>query len=272
MSDKINVAELIREQLEVREFEKAELEISGVNSEMFIRMLHAHMEKPDNEPIEEVVIENAQTLSKAIDSLLKSKYVVYEESSVQGLMDILTSIENYFTDFGLETRIAKELRLPYLKILKYFKTINQPVKIKDMSCPNEIYLSSYRKYLSENVRRIEQGLNPKSKPSDWGIDATCDRGEIEQLALEDSMRNLRSGIDFSERRGDLRYVYGTKTIGELNDELLTDIANSMVNKKRQKLVEQIEELEGITEYELSEEDLLVHDIIQRAKKNRGLIK
>jgi len=271
MSIKLDIKDLIREEIELDVFVNALSEVSGENAQIFNLMLDRCVEQPKNKSLKRTVLDNIKILNNSINILSKSKYMGVDKD-IQSLVRIMKSMEDYFSKHGLDTDIGKQLRKAYLKINAYLKEIRNieeyhSTKEKDSNDVNQIYLCAYRKFLSENISRVNKGLNPKTKPEQWNIDSTSERGELQLLALEDSLRHLKSGIDFSKHRGDLRYVFGSKNRSQLNHELLCSVSNEILNKDRQKLIKEIKRKEGIETQELSEEQKLAKAIVAHAKRN-----
>ena len=234
-------------------------------------MLQKHRDSPSNKNIKDTVLENIELLDKSLDTLIKNKNLVYSSEDIESLFNIMKACEEYFEQYGLERPIGLQLRKAYLKVNSYLQSLREPLYVKtkelsDSNNVNQIYLCAYRKFLSENVQRVKKGLNPKTTVEEWNIDETCERGELQELALEDSLRHLRSGV--AQNRGDLRNFYGDKSSGELMDEILTSTAKGMLDKGRKDLVKKIKILENIKEQEFSEEDLLVRSIIKNAEDRR----
>ena len=271
LAHKLDVKKLIEEEIELSDFLHAKAEVTKENAKIFIRVLQKHMDVPSSKEIRDTVLENIQILNKAMDVLIGNKNLVYVAEDIKSLFSILQVMEDYFQKFGLKREVGKALRKSYLKVNDYLDSLREPLYVeKDMNDPNIVYLDSYKKYLSTNIERVRKGLNPLDKPKQWNIDTNCDKGEIETLALSDSTRTLRSGVDMSERRGDLRFTFGHMSRGELSDEIIGSVANQMLQKTRKKLVQKIMRLENIKQFELSTKtETLAHAIVERARKNRG---
>jgi len=266
----LNTHLLISKQVELGEFNDALREVTGENAKIFVRMLQRHMEHTEDRAILKTVKENTQTLLKSLNVLVNSKQLISNYTDVESLTAILKAIEEYFNKHGLETDLASVLRKAYLKIHEVLKKLDTPTTelTDDPTDANTTYLQHYHKYLNENISRVNQGFSIKDKPSDWNIDSNSERGTLQTLALEDSLRHIKTGLDYSKSRGDLRYQFGTKPKAELHDEFLASVCNKMLDNKREELINKIKWLEGIQEENLSEEDILVNQIVARAKRNK----
>ena len=207
----LNTHLLISKQVELSGFNDALREVTGEQAKIFIRMLKKHMDSTEKKLILKTVEKNIQTLPKSMDVLVNSKNLISDYSDVQSLTSILKAIEEYFERFGLETDLSQKLRKAYLKIHECLKKLDSPTELSnDPNDANTIYLESYHKYLNENITRTNQGLTVKDKPSDWNIETNTPRGTLQTVALEDSLRHIKTGLDYSNSRGDLRYHFGTK--------------------------------------------------------------
>jgi len=274
-SKKLDIEWLIKEEMELSNFNEARNEVTSENAKVFIRMLEKHRDLPSSKNIRNTVLENIKLLNKSMDILNKNKNLIYSSEDIKSLFDILKSMEEYFNQYGLQRPLGLQLRKAYLKVNSYLQSLRQPLyteKKIDLNDPNQIYLSAYRRFLSENIQRTKQGLNPKNWKWQWGLNSKSEKGEIEILALSDSLKQLRSGLDYSKHRGDLRYYFGIYSRCELSDKTIGSIAQGMLDKKRKGLIRKVQLLEGIQEKELSlsKDEQLAHSLIKRAKKNRGI--
>ncbi|MCW4022952.1 MAG: hypothetical protein NWF02_07335 [Candidatus Bathyarchaeota archaeon] len=260
---------LTLKQIELSTFNDALREITGENSKIFNRMLQRHMNHTEDLSVLRTVEDNTKTLLNSLDVLINSKQLISDYSDAESITSLLKAIEEYFTKFGLETALATQLRKAYLKAHECLKKLDKPTELSnDPNDANTIYLESYQKFLNENVSRVQQGLAVKDKKSDWNIDGSTPKGTIQCLALEDSLRHLKTGLDFSKSRGDLQNILGTKSRADITDEVIASVCKKIAQDKRKKLVNKIKSLEGIQEQNLSEDEQLAKQLIVRAKRNR----
>lgn len=270
----LNVELIAKQEIELNNFNTAISEITKENTEVFNRVLQSHIDDPSSTSIQRTVLQNIGILTKSLNVLIKNKNLITSIEDVKSLFSILAKCESYFELYGVEREpVGVALRKSYLQINNYLQKIRdgkKSIELSDPNNPNVIYLQGYRTYLAQNIKRVKEGLNVYRSPFRFGIDTRTERGQIQSLALQDSLKHLRSGLDFSKNRGNLYYAgFGNKSKADLNEEMLSSVAREMLFKNRKRLVNRIRRIEGET-VELSEEELLVKDIIKRAKNNRGL--
>lgn len=224
-------------------------ELTDKNAKTFIHTLGKFVQSPKSKSFSKAVIENAVTLGECVHELLQYPYPPTEEE-MQDLYDIRDGCKIYFDKFGYSTEEGKALRKAYLLLHDYVTEFAIPKDFEELNednkfSPNTSYKLAYKQFRDTNYNRVLQGLDVWDKLEDFGIVGNNELNDIRELALIDSLKEIKSGVDCSKGRGNLEYVYGFKTRAQLNDEKLNSVAEEVLEEQHRKHVEAIKNLEGL---------------------------
>lgn len=246
-------------------------ELTGYNKDVFIEVFQKYMRQPNDRNVRETFVDNVKIAGNSIVALSYCNRLP-TANELLDLDEIRDSLGRFLDTYGYENEVAKIVRKAYLQFHNYFKNLLKSAKSTELrSREGDMdfqYLKHYHKYLDENIRRVQKGLNPKTKPEDWEIDACCDLGEVQLLALEDSVRSLRSGIDYSHSRRDLNYYFGNVTMGEYADSKLLSGASQVLDEIADRRAEKIKVMENVEDKDLEASDWLMEAIRTRINERR----
>jgi len=273
------IDELIKEQILEDQYQKAIYELSSYSVDVFNKVMEQLFRNPDNKHIKDTFEDNLQTAIKSILTLRKNKN---KSPSVEVLLScntLLSSLGEYLDKFSYEGKLSEQVRRTFLILHDYLehlpeRTVKEHSESKKYDSkqipesPNAQYLMYYEEYFKENFHRAKVGLKILDKVEDWAIDVNCPLGEIQSLALEDSLKHLRSGIDQRTSRGNLEFYFGNLSRSELSDRKMLSGVSKLLDDINSKRAKQILFLEGLSETELSQDNWLNKRIVELIKKRR----
>lgn len=269
--EKGELEKLVEEDMMIEKLFLSLREVIGSSKDAFVHMLRQYMKNPRNSRLGKVVWENSQIARNSFDYLLECGYIPIQ-SMVEDMSEIRDVIEDYFNRFGYTDPVAVQLRKTYVSAYDYLSNVKTLEETslsennKDAWNPNIVYKQYYYKFLNENLQRIKQGKNIKSLPEQFAFDTNDELGQVKSLALADSLKHIKTGQDYSNSRGDLYFLFGLKTQGQLSDEKMLEGAKRLQERLHGKHIQYIRQLEG--EKELGDNCWLMERIRKKIKEGK----
>jgi len=259
---------MIEEEIELDKTLSALDELTGHNKEVFVKVLKMHMGKPNDVNVRDTLLDNLATAGTSVVVLLRGSNIVPSNQQLSDMIDLEGSLASYLDKFGYTGKVSEKARKVYLLLHNYLKGLRERELSESTDQTDGLYKKYYNYYLNENIRRVNGGLNPKDKLSDWSIETNSDLGKIKAIALEDSVKALRSGQDYSESRRDLGKSLGYVTLGEYADRKMLEGSMALLDRMAEKRIEKILYLEGLSEQSLSTGTWLDEAINKRIRERR----